>query len=117
MAVVPASGQVDCTKMAWLARGRVFGLAHEDELRRLFPDEEPGAVTPFGRLPGIFLVLDRRLAERDSMVFRAGNHTTAIRMKVSDYRALMNPIVADIATPWSQLASFPASRLHSELAS
>jgi Ala-tRNA(Pro) deacylase len=49
-AVVPAPRAVNLERLLDLARGSEIRLAREDELRRLYPDCEPGAMPAFGPL-------------------------------------------------------------------
>ncbi|MFH0963702.1 MAG: YbaK/EbsC family protein [Planctomycetota bacterium] len=97
MAVVPAPRHVDLDKFSEATRGRSVALAHEDEFVSLFPDVDRGAEPPFGKLYGLDLYVDKRLAEDEEIVFNAGTHTDVIRMKYADFVKLADPWVADIA--------------------
>ncbi len=43
--------------------------------------------------------VDRSLAKSEEIVFNAGTHTEAIRMKYADYVKLVNPKMASFADP------------------
>src|SRR5262249_26034524 len=96
IAVVPAHRRLDLEKMTYLA-GASFELVPEDELEDLFPDSELGAMSPVGPLCGMEMVLDRRLAEQPFIVFNAGSHAEAIRLRVPDFLELVTPAIADIS--------------------
>jgi prolyl-tRNA editing enzyme YbaK/EbsC (Cys-tRNA(Pro) deacylase) len=70
-------------------------LASEDDLARDYPDFELGAGPPFvGREDKV--IVDERLAARDSVVLEAGSHGTSVRLKVADLVRLTSAQVADI---------------------
>ena len=96
-AVIPAPMTVDLELLAQLARGEVIRLAHEHELRDLFPDCEAGAMPPFGPLYGQEVYVDVSLAGESEITFIAGTHTEAIRMLWADFVASVRPIVGRFA--------------------
>ncbi len=96
LAVLPASYQVNLDRFAQ-AVGEPVRLATEDRIRDLFPDCEPGAVPPFGRLYGVQMYVDQALAEEKEIVFPAGNHSNAVRMSYSDFQGLTKPEVRSFA--------------------
>src|ERR687896_1479841 len=73
-AVLPASERIDLGKLSEIVgeRKKALRLASEEELERDYPDFELGAVPPVGGARRDPVVLDGRLAERDSIVFEAG---------------------------------------------
>jgi Ala-tRNA(Pro) deacylase len=96
-AVLPAPQEVNLTRLLDLARGNEIRLADEDELIRLFPDCEPGAMPPFGPLYHQPVFVDVELAAEPEIVFNAGTHTEAIRMRWPDFAASIRPIVGKFA--------------------
>jgi Ala-tRNA(Pro) deacylase len=58
-------------------------LASEDSLERDYPDFELGAVPPFGGRRDQVIV-DERLARRDSVIVEAGSHERSVWLKVGD---------------------------------
>lgn len=98
-AVVPAPLAVSLDRLLHLAGGTAIRLACEDDLRRLFPDCEPGAMPPFGPLYGQAVFVDAALAAEPEIVFNAGTHTEAIRMRWPDFVAAVRPIVGRFAEP------------------
>ena len=98
-AVVPAPLTVNLSRLLDLARGSEIRLAQEEELRRLFPECEPGAMPPFGPLYGQPVFADVTLAAEPEIVFNAGTHSEAISMRWADFAATVRPIVGKFAEP------------------
>jgi Ala-tRNA(Pro) deacylase len=98
-AVLPAPLTVSLNHLLELAGGREIRLAQEDELQRLFPECEPGAMPPFGPLYGQAVFVDVTLAAEPEIVFAAGTHTDAIRMRWADFARTVRPIVGTFAEP------------------
>ena len=85
MLVMPAAYRADLTRLSRALGGNQVELAREDEFKGLFPDCEPGAMPPFGRLFELPLYCDKALAEQDEIEFNAGTHTDTIRMWFSEF--------------------------------
>jgi Ala-tRNA(Pro) deacylase len=96
-AVVAASERIDLHKIAATLGigGKKVQLASEDRLARDYPDFELGAVPPFGG-PQDHVLVDERLAGRDSVVVEAGSHNRSVRLKTADLVRLTRAQVADI---------------------
>ncbi len=93
MAVLPASYHVNKDKLAKLAGASQLRLAEESEFAGLYPNCEPGAMPPLGNLYGQRVFVDERLAEDETIVFNAGNHTEAVRLRYADFNRLVKPVV------------------------
>jgi Ala-tRNA(Pro) deacylase len=96
MCVLPANSKLDMDKVAKAAGVKSVRLADETEMAKLFPDVEVGAEPPFGNLYDLATIVDEHLAAGDEIVFQAGSHRQAIRMKYADYESLAEPKVADL---------------------
>ena len=96
-AVLPASLVVNLDRLLPLARASSIRMAFEDELRALFPDCELGAMPPFGPLYGQPVFVDAALAAEAEIVFNAGTHMDAIRMRYADFAAAVRPTVGRFA--------------------
>ena len=96
-AVVPAPSFVDLDRLLDLSGGRAIRMAGEDELERLFPECEVGAMPPFGPLYGQTVYVDALLAQEPRIVFNAGTHRDAISMRWNDFVKMVNPIVGKFA--------------------
>jgi Ala-tRNA(Pro) deacylase len=96
LAVLPASYHVDLKKMSALV-GKPVRLATEQEFIGLFPDCELGAMPPFGNMYHLPVYVDVSLEADEEIVFNAGTHRDAIRMKYADFARLVKPTVAQFA--------------------
>jgi Ala-tRNA(Pro) deacylase len=96
-AVLAASERIDLHKVAAVlgVGGKKVHLASEDDLARDYPEFELGAVPPFGGREDQVIV-DERLAGRDSVVLEAGSHERSVRLKTADLVRLTKAQVADI---------------------
>jgi len=96
-AVLPASTRLDLHKVRELLADNRARLAGEEELVLAYPMYELGAVPPFGVPAGDRVLLDRRLAERDSVVLEAGSHNESVRLKTADLLRLSAAEIEEIA--------------------
>jgi Ala-tRNA(Pro) deacylase len=80
---------------AVLGSSKKVRLATDDDLARSCPDFELGAVPPLGGREDRVIV-DERLAGRDSVVLEAGAHDRSVRLKAADLVRLSQAQVADI---------------------
>ena len=105
-AVLPASERIDLGKVADLleAGHKEVQLATEDEMKRDYPDFDLGAVPPFGGREGDRVIVDSRLAARDSVVLEAGSHERSVRLKTADLVRLTQAEVSDICRDEERVA-------------
>jgi Ala-tRNA(Pro) deacylase len=96
MTVLPADHRLDLEKLDKIA-GRQTAVATEAEFKSLFPDCAVGSMPPFGQLYGVATYLDKSLTEAERIVFEAGTHSDAIKMRYADYERLAKPTIADFA--------------------
>jgi Ala-tRNA(Pro) deacylase len=96
LAVLPAPNHVRLDKLAD-EMGKPVRLATEQEFSSLFPDCEPGAMPPFGSLYNLPVYVDESLAADEAIVFNAGTHRDAIRMRYADFVRLAKPTVCSFA--------------------
>ena len=96
MAVLPTDHRIDLEKLGKVT-GRPTALANEEEFKAQFPDCAVGAMPPFGQLYGVATYLDQSLADAERIVFEAGTHSDAVKMRYADYERLAKPTVADFA--------------------
>lgn len=92
-AVLPATSSVDLERLRILAGAPTIRLAHEEELQRLYPDCERGAMPPFGPLYEQRVFVDTALSGELDIVFNAGTYTDAIRMRYADFADMTKPLV------------------------
>ena len=97
-AVLPASERIDLRRLREIRGGgkNDVHLASESDLARDYPEFELGAVPPVGGARRDPVVLDSRLAERDSIVLEAGAHDASLRVSAADLLRVANAEVGDI---------------------
>jgi len=100
MAVLPADLRIDLEKLGKVT-GRKTVLATEADFGALFPDCVVGTMPPFGGLYGVAGYIDASLSEAGKIVFEAGTHSDAIRMRYADYERLAKLTVAEFAVKGS----------------
>jgi Ala-tRNA(Pro) deacylase len=94
--VIPASKLVDFQELRPALGLSQARLATEDEIGRLFPDCELGAMPPFGSLYGLPVYLDASLAAEPLIAFNAGTHREVIHMPTTEFRRLANPMIVSL---------------------
>jgi Ala-tRNA(Pro) deacylase len=104
MAVVPADRLLDLEQLRALMLSHVR-LATEEELFKLFPNCELGAMPPLGNLVGMDVYLDEDLANESFIAFNAGTHRNVVELRFSDYRKLVDPIILPLTQPLSVVES------------
>lgn len=94
LAVLPAIHLIDLPKLKKLLKAKQLKLASESDIKRLFPDSEVGAMSPFGNLYGVPVIVDKALADCAEMVCNAGSHTTTMKLRYKDFEKLAKPKVS-----------------------
>ena len=97
MVVLPATHHVDLLKMSNFLGTTDLRLETERKFAALFPGSELGAMPPFGHIYHVPVYVDKTVAESEEIVFNAGSHHEAIRMKYRDYERVEEPQVGDFA--------------------
>jgi len=105
MAVLPASHRLIMPELKAALEVRRLEMLPESELAKIFPDCDLGAIPPFGNLYGIEVWVDRPVEESGELVFTAGTHVDAVRMKYSDYAELVKPHVGRFSELWASKAA------------
>ena len=96
LAVLPAPNHIRLDKLGTEV-GKSLRLATEQEFSTLFPDCELGAMPPFGSLYNLPAYVDESLAADEAIVFNAGTHRDAIRIRYDDFVRLAKPRVCSFA--------------------
>lgn len=99
LAVLPAHYTVETDRLRTLAGARKLRLAEERELAPLYPECEPGAMPPLGPLYEQPVFVERSLTDDPEIVFDAGTHTDAIRMRYADFAEIVEPTVGEFGRP------------------
>jgi Ala-tRNA(Pro) deacylase len=97
LAVLPATHQIDLEQLREDLGDPHIELAGEEDMDRLFPDCERGAVPPFGSLYQVPTIMDDSLAQDETIVFEGPDHEQAIRMSFHDYETIEHPRRAHFA--------------------
>ncbi|MDP9284914.1 MAG: hypothetical protein M3P41_08185 [Actinomycetota bacterium] len=97
-AVVPASARLDLRKLRAIHGGgrHSVHLATEEDLRRDYPQFELGAVPPIGGRSDP-VVVDPKVANRESIVIEAGSHDESVRLAATDLIHVTRAAVTDIS--------------------
>jgi len=93
MAVVPASCRLDLKALARASGHRDLVVATEDEVDRMFPDCEPGAVPPFGNLYDVPTFVDACLCDVPEVFFSAGDRREVVGLAIKDYLWAARPML------------------------
>jgi Ala-tRNA(Pro) deacylase len=98
--VIPASERIALNKVRMLLGvDRETRLATEAELAAAYPEFELGAVPPVGGPEGDAVVVDRRLAGRETLVFEAGSHDESVRVDSEELIRLARARIGDVCVP------------------
>lgn len=95
--VLPASQRVDLSRVRAILGAQEVHLANEEDLRRLFPNCDVGAMPPFGNLYSLPVYVERSLTTQESIVFPIGTHTETMSLAYLDFERLVQPTVAEFA--------------------
>jgi prolyl-tRNA editing enzyme YbaK/EbsC (Cys-tRNA(Pro) deacylase)/cold shock CspA family protein/ribosome-associated translation inhibitor RaiA len=96
LVALPASRRVSLEKLGDVLSLSVQ-LATESEFSNLFPDCDVGAMPPLGEIYNLPVYVDESLAADEEIIFNAGTHQDAIRMKFTDFAKLAQPMVRSFA--------------------
>lgn len=83
-AVLPADCRLDLQRVREALDSRHVELATEEELKRDYPEFEPGALPPLGALVHTPLVVDPSIISQPEIVFAAGAKTASVRVRTED---------------------------------
>ncbi len=92
--VVPASYRVELDKVKKALKARKVSLAPEKVMAKL--GIEPGAMSPFGSLRGLGVVVDKALLKTKDAIVGAESFTESLRMKVKDLVKAENPVLGSV---------------------
>ena len=97
-AVILSSHRLDLHKLREVSGGgkHKVHLATEDDLRRDFAEFELGAVPPLGGGQRHPVVVDERVAGRETVVLEAGSHEESVRISAAELVRATSAEVADI---------------------
>lgn len=100
LAVLPAIALIDFKKLKTALRAKKVSIAKEADIKVAFPDVEVGAMSPFGNLYGVPVIVDRSLSQAQDIVFNAGSHTETVKMRYSDFAKLVKAKGGNFSQPF-----------------
>ncbi len=92
--VMPASYSLDIKKLKKELKAKKAELAPERVMKKL--GIEPGAVSPFGSVRDLGVIMDKSLAKMKQALVGAESFTESLRLKVKDLVAIEAPIVVSV---------------------
>ncbi len=98
LVVVPAHYKLDFGKLKKLLKAKSVSIAKEAEMVKQLK-VKPGAITPFGGIHKVAVVLDRGLAKAGKALFGTGSFTESLRLKVTDFIKLEQPTTGSVGAP------------------
>lgn len=110
LAVLSAIHRVDLSKLKTLVGARTLTIAKEADIKQSFPDVDVGAMSPFGNLYNVSVVVDRSVGESQEIVFNAGSHTETMTLRYQDFAALVKPKVGQFGQPFPGATPTPRAR-------
>jgi Ala-tRNA(Pro) deacylase len=97
--ILPASRHVDLERVRTALGARQVRLASEEEMEKMFPGCEVGAVPALRQWEGVGVLMDRALNVEGDILFQAGTHSDAVRLNFHDWYEMVNPQVVTISEP------------------
>ena len=97
--VLPASRHVNLDRVRSVLGVQEIRLATEAEMEKFFDDCEVGAVPALRHWPGVDVLMDRSLNVEGDILFQAGTHADAVRLKFRDWYEMVSPQVATFSEP------------------
>lgn len=97
LAVLPAIYLTDFKKLKATLKAKTVSMAKESDIKAAFPDIEVGAMSPFGNLYQVPVVVDKNLEGSEYIVFNAGSHTDTVRMRFKDFLTCVKPLLGAFA--------------------
>jgi Ala-tRNA(Pro) deacylase len=96
--IISAAVRLDNKKLRKILETRRVRFATTDELFEL-TGCLPGAVSPFGNLFGLPVLMDNAIMSEEIVYFNCGSHTISLRMKCSDLIAATGAQIEDFHKP------------------
>ena len=94
--VVPANHLLDFTKIKKILGVKKVSMAKEGEMKTKFK-VKPGAITPFGTIHKVSVVIEKALLRTPKVLFGAGSFTESIVLKVKDFVKLEDATVGVVS--------------------
>ena len=95
--VLDANDHLDLSKARDVLRAGKVTLVPEEEIARLAPDCDPGAMPAVGSLFGLPTYADLHVCDAAKVSFNAGSHTVAVRVDRAAWEKALGVVYADLA--------------------
>jgi Ala-tRNA(Pro) deacylase len=99
--ILPASRRVTLDCVRALLGARQVRLATEDEMAQYFADCDRGAIPALRHWEGVEVLMDKALQTSGDILFQAGTHCDAVRMRFDDWFKMVGPRVERFSEPIS----------------
>lgn len=96
LVVLPAQKRLDLAAVKKLTQAKTVALAKEKDMLTKFK-MKPGAMTPFGSLHKVGVIVDKGLVKTEKVLMGAGSFTESLRVKMKDYLKSEQPTVGSIS--------------------
>jgi len=95
--VLDAKDHLDLGKAKDVLRSGRVKLVAEEEIAKLAPDCDPGAMPAVGSLFGLPTYADLHVCDSAEVSFNAGSHTVAVRVDRAAWEKALGVVYADLA--------------------
>lgn len=96
LVVLPAHRRLNIEAVKKILGAKKVSIARESDMAKEMK-VKPGALTPFGKLHKLGVVVDKGLLKMQKGLFGAGSFTESVRMKIKDYLKAEEPTVGNIS--------------------
>jgi Ala-tRNA(Pro) deacylase len=96
LVVLSAHRRLNLAALKKLLGAKKITIARESDMAREMK-VKPGALTPFGKLHKLNVVVDKGLLKTQKALFGAGSFTESVRMKMKDFVKSEEPTVGNIS--------------------
>lgn len=93
--LLPGHRRLNIPKLKKILKAKKISIVKEKEMAKKLKIK-PGAITPFGSLYKLGVVVDKSLAGVTEALFGAGSFTESLRFKIKDYLKTEEPLKGDI---------------------
>ncbi len=98
LVVLPAHRRLNLAAVKKLTKAKTVLLAKEKDMATKFK-MKPGAMTPFGSLHKVAVIVDKGLLKSEKVLMGAGSFTESLRVKMKDYLKAEQPTAGNISEP------------------
>lgn len=97
--ILPASRHVNFARVRKVLGADEVRLATEKEMKKFFTDCEVGAIPALRHWQKVGVLMDPSLDVEGDILFQAGTHHDAVRLRFADWYDLVEPEVASFSEP------------------